>query len=99
MREHAHLCSSARLADFAGYDEAHSRMLLTGFREWLITQAGGLDNHVWWSLVAHLTEPIGPKPIREMEPELDARAVNTGHDGLRRIYVAYDQWRQAATLP
>jgi hypothetical protein len=82
-------------------------MLLTGFREWLATQAGCYDNHVWWSVVAYLSEPVGMKPLRGMRPELDAQAVDTlfvlldeflllrqEHDGLRRIYAAYEQWHQ-----
>jgi hypothetical protein len=43
------LCSdfATVVAFVAGYDEAHSRTLLTGFREWLVRQAGCYDNHVW----------------------------------------------------
>jgi hypothetical protein len=89
-----------------GCDEANVRSLLIGFQPWLVTQAGCLDSHVWWSIVAHLTEPVGPKNFRDMEPDLDARAVETlfdlldeflelrgEHNGLNRIFAAYKQWQ------
>ncbi|MER7892194.1 hypothetical protein ABTX15_20480 [Micromonospora sp. NPDC094482] len=101
-------------ADFAcvvafveGCDQANARSLLTGFQPWLVTRADGLDNHVWWSIVAHLTEPIGPKPFRDLDSDLDARAVETlfdlldeflelraEHDGLNRVFAAHEQWRR-----
>ncbi|MDG4827330.1 hypothetical protein O7635_36265 [Asanoa sp. WMMD1127] len=89
-----------------GCDEANTRGLLVGFQPWLVTQAGCLDSHVWWSIVAHLTEPVGPKNVRQMDIDLDGRAVETlfvlldeflelrdQHDGLNRIYAAHQQWR------
>lgn len=68
---------------------------------------GCLNNHVWWSIVAHLTEPIGPKNFRDMDPDLDARTVESlfdlldeflelrnEHDGMNRIFAAHEQWRR-----
>jgi hypothetical protein len=94
------------VAFIEGCNQANARTLLTGFQPWLVTRAGCLDNHVWWSIVAHLTEPVGPKAIGEMEPDLEARAVSTlfdlldeflelhdEHDGLNRIFAAHEQWR------
>jgi hypothetical protein len=91
-----------------GCNEANARTLLTGFREWLVTRAGRGDNLVWWSLVAHLTEPVGSKNTSTMDADLDARAVATlfelldeflelrdEHDGLRRIFAAYEDCRRA----
>ncbi|MET8233448.1 hypothetical protein ABZS77_22540 [Micromonospora sp. NPDC005298] len=90
-----------------GCDQGNARTLLTGFQPWLVTRAGCLNNHVWWSIVAHLTEPIGPKKVRDMDPHLDARTVETlfdlldeflelrdEHDGLNRILAAHEQWRR-----
>lgn len=90
-----------------GCNEANARTLLTGFQPWLVTQAGCLDNHVWWSIVAHLTDPTGPKNVRDMAPDLDARTVETlfdlldeflelrdERDGLNRIFAAHEQWRR-----
>ncbi|MGH3742093.1 MAG: hypothetical protein ACRDT1_12260 [Micromonosporaceae bacterium] len=89
-----------------GCDQANANALLTGFQPWLVTQAGCLDNHVWWSIVAHLTEPTGPKNLRNLDPDVDARAVATLFDlldeflelrdkldGMNRIYAAHEQWR------
>ncbi|AVT39129.1 hypothetical protein [Plantactinospora sp. BB1] len=101
-------------ADFAsvvsfvdGCNEGNARALLTGFQPWLVTRAGCLDNHLWWSIVAHLTEPVGAKNVRDLGPELDARAVETlfdlldeflelrdEHDGLRRVYAVHEEWRR-----
>jgi hypothetical protein len=96
------------VAFIMGCDEGTSRMLLTGFREWLVTRVGCGDHLVWWSLAARLTEPVGPKNIREMNPELDARTVETlfelldeflalrqEEDGLPRIYAAHEAWIEA----
>jgi hypothetical protein len=52
-----------------GCDEANVRSLLIGFQPWLVTQAGCLDSHVWWSIVAHLTEPAGAKKFRDMDAD------------------------------
>src|SRR5689334_6809152 len=52
----------------------------SGFQPWLVTQAGCLDSHIWWILVAHLTEPVGPKKFRGMDADRDARAVETLFD-------------------
>ncbi|MFI2709083.1 hypothetical protein ACH495_02980 [Micromonospora sp. NPDC018662] len=95
------------VAFIEGCDQANARTLLTGFQPWLVTQAGCLDNHVWWSIVAHLTEPIGPKNFRDMGPDLDARTVESlfdlldeflelrdEHDGMNRIFAAHEQWRR-----
>jgi len=89
-----------------GCNQANAQSLLTGFQPWLVTQAGSFNSHVWWSIVAHLTEPVGPKNFRDMDAALDARAVETlfdlldeflelrdEHNGLNRIFAAHEQWR------
>ncbi|GAA5189481.1 hypothetical protein GCM10023322_42430 [Rugosimonospora acidiphila] len=96
------------VAFLEGCDQGNARTLLTGFREWLVTRIGCGNNLVWWSLAAHLTEPVGPKNFLELEPELDALAVDglcqlldeflalrQEPDGLARIYAAYHEWTQA----
>jgi hypothetical protein len=93
------------VAFVTGCNEANARTLLDGFQPWLVTRAGCLDNHVWWSIVAYLTEPVGAKNLREMSPELDARIVATLFDlldeffelraecdGLSRIFAAHQEW-------
>ncbi|MFC3500117.1 hypothetical protein ACFOOK_03935 [Micromonospora krabiensis] len=95
-----------------GCNEANARSLLTGFQPWLVTQAGCLDNHVWWSIVAHLTEPAGARDVGDMDADLDARAVETlfdlldeflelrdERDGLNRIFAAHEQWRRLREQP
>lgn len=90
-----------------GCDSATAGALLTGFTPWLATLAGCGDNLVWWALVLQLTPPAGPKHPRQLDPEVDARAVVTlfdlldeflelrdEPDGLGRIFAAYEQWRQ-----
>ncbi|MGC4812281.1 hypothetical protein ACLQ29_17295 [Micromonospora sp. DT228] len=90
-----------------GCNQANAGTLLSGFQPWLVTRAACLNNHVWWSIVAHLTEPTGPKNLRHMAPDLDARTVEAlfdlldeflelrdEHDGLNRIFAAHEQWRR-----
>ncbi|MFF4779379.1 hypothetical protein ACFY05_41850 [Microtetraspora fusca] len=60
-----------------GCNHGNAGALLTGFREWLVTRVGCGNNLVWWSLVLRLTEPEGPKSARDMDPDTDARAVET----------------------
>ncbi|WP_204060477.1 hypothetical protein [Microbispora corallina] len=94
-----------------GCDHGNARALLTGFREWLVTRVGCGNNLVWWSLVLRLTEPDGPKNACDLDPAADARAVGTlfdclddflalrqEHDGLRRIYTAYQAWLDSRAL-
>ncbi|MDG4840286.1 hypothetical protein O7631_27480 [Micromonospora sp. WMMD967] len=100
--------SASVVAFIEGCNQANAGTLLTGFQPWLVTQAGCLDNHVWWSIVAHLVEPIGPKDIRDMDPDLDARTVESlfdlldeflelrdERDGLNRVFAAHEQWRRS----
>ena len=95
------------VAYIEGHDRAHSHAQLTGFREWLVTQVGCNDDHVWWSLVVQLTSPTGQKSIHGWDVETDARAVKTlfdlldefaelrdEHDGISRIYAAYAKWKE-----
>jgi hypothetical protein len=56
--------------------------LLTGFQPWPVTQADCLDSNIWWSTIAHLTEPVGAENCRDMDLDLDARAVETLFDAL-----------------
>ncbi|MFF5056545.1 hypothetical protein ACFY1S_25515 [Micromonospora sp. NPDC000663] len=90
-----------------GCNQANARTLLIGFQPWLVTRAGCLNNHVWWSIVAHLTEPVGLTNVRDTDPDLDARTVETlfdlldeflelrdEDDGLNRIFAAHEQWRR-----
>ena len=91
-----------------GCDQGNSRGILTGFREWLIPQVGAGDNLVWWYLIAWLTDPVGPKHVHNMEPEVDARAVDMlfrlldafldqrqTHNGMRKLYDDYRAWAEA----
>lgn len=93
-----------------GCDQGNARALLAGFREWLITQAGCGDNLVWWSLVLKLALPESADDPGNLTPENDTAAKQTlyrlldeflelrdEHDGLPRIYAAYQQWRTART--
>ncbi|WP_405431258.1 hypothetical protein [Micromonospora sp. NBC_00617] len=95
------------VAFIEGCNQANAGTLLTGFQPWLVTQAGCLDNHVWWSTVAHLAESTGPKDVGDMDPDLDARTVESlfdlldeflelrdERDGLNRIFAAHEQWRR-----
>ncbi|MEE6261261.1 hypothetical protein [Plantactinospora sonchi] len=81
--------------------------VLTGFREWLVTRVGCGSNLTWWSLILRLTDPVGPKNARELDPESDGKAfealfslldeflaLRAEPDGLQRIYRAYDDWIQ-----
>ncbi|HEY3505416.1 MAG TPA: hypothetical protein VGN37_21860 [Actinocatenispora sp.] len=63
-----------------GCNQANARTLLDGFQPWLVTRAGCLNSHVWWSIVAHLTDPVGTKGFGDMPSDLDARAVETLFD-------------------
>ncbi len=82
--------------------------LLTGFREWLMTRAGGGSNWTWWALVLRLVDPVNDPSPRDLTPEMDEQAVamlfdclddflrlREEKDGLRRIYAAYEAWLAA----
>ncbi|MGC4761851.1 hypothetical protein ACLQ20_03210 [Micromonospora sp. DT46] len=81
--------------------------ILTGFQEWLVTRVGCGSNVFWPHLVLRLTEPVGPKNARELDPETDRRAFDAlfslldeflalreEHDSLRRVYRAYEEWQE-----
>ncbi|MFC3500025.1 hypothetical protein ACFOOK_03435 [Micromonospora krabiensis] len=91
-----------------GCDQGNARALLAGFREWLITRAGCGDNLVWWALVQKLAQPESADGAENLTPDNDIAAKQTlfrlldeflelrdEHDGLQRIYAAYQQWRTA----
>jgi hypothetical protein len=93
-----------------GCDQGNARSLLAGFREWLITRAGCGDNLVWWALVLKLALPESTDAPGNLTPENDTVAKRTlfrlldeflelrdEHDGLPRIYAAYQQWRTVRT--
>ncbi|RUL93693.1 hypothetical protein [Verrucosispora sp. FIM060022] len=63
------------VAFIEGCNQANAGTLLSGFQPWLVTQASGLDNHVWWSIVAHLAHPTGPKALDNMDGDLDADVI------------------------
>ncbi|MEV4494604.1 hypothetical protein AB0J84_02725 [Micromonospora arborensis] len=97
------------VAYIEGCDQGNAHRLLSGFREWLLTQVGCGDNHVWWSLVLRLAVTTGQAPD-DLSPDNDAKAKETlfrlldeflelidERDGLSRIYAAYDAWRAART--
>jgi hypothetical protein len=65
---------------------------------------------VWWALVLKLALPESTNGVGNLTPENDMAAKQTlfrpldeflelpdEHDGLQRIYAAYQQWRTART--
>lgn len=96
------------VAFVVGCDQGNASGLLTGFQEWLVTRVGCGSNLVWWSLVRRLADPEGTEHPGELDPETDAKAVEMlfecldeflslreQSDGLRRVYAAYEAWREA----
>jgi hypothetical protein len=96
------------VAYIEGCDQGSARTLLTGFREWLLTQAGCGDNLVWWGLVLKIDDPDRTGSGYDLSAEADADANRTlfrlideflelrqEPDGLRRIHAAYENWRTA----
>lgn len=90
-----------------GYDAAQSGGFLVGFREWLVVRADGANNLAWPGLVRLLPEDVqaeadSAKSISGLfallEEYFDARQA---HDGLRKIYVQYQDWlrRQQWHIP
>ena len=62
-----------------GVDHGTDRLLLDGFREWLVARAGKGGNLVWRALVLHLAFPGGDRPDRDPaeSPEANRIAVDT----------------------
>jgi hypothetical protein len=90
-----------------GYDEACEGGLLAGFREWLILRLGMGSNLAWPALVLHAAFPQAESPQAETNsgPKAQRHAIDTlfglvaefddvraKHDGLRKVYLAYEQW-------
>ena len=86
------------VAFLTGYDIALSDGFLVGFREWLITRLDYGNNLAWPGLVEKMLEG-------EMIPKDESRSierqfalldefidVRDSRDGLRRIFVEYEQW-------
>ena len=80
-----------------GCNAANAHALLTGFTPWLATRAGCVGG----------SDVLARRGTRQLDPEVDARAVATlfdlldeflelrdEADGLRRIFAAYERWRQ-----
>jgi hypothetical protein len=82
--------------------------LLAGFREWLIVKLGCGNNLSWCALVLELTFPDAESPRQQLlHNGSQERAVRSlfelleefwqereTPDGLRRIYLAYQEWLQ-----
>jgi hypothetical protein len=63
--------------DHAGDDQGNAHRLLTGFREWLLTQVGCGDNLVWSGLILRIVAPDGAGPPGDLPPEIDMKAKDT----------------------
>lgn len=87
-----------------GCHQGSARTLLTGFREWLVTQAGCGDNLVWWSLVLKIALPDSAEDAGNLSPDANAAAKQVmfqlldeflelcdERDGLSRIFAAHQQ--------
>ena len=89
-----------------GYDEAYEGGLLAGFREWLVVRLVGGQNLAWPALVLHAAFPgsRSPQDALRSEPDGDRVAIDTlfrlltefdetrkKHDGLRSIFVAFEE--------
>ncbi|RKR91826.1 hypothetical protein BDK92_6247 [Micromonospora pisi] len=94
-----------------GCNHGNDFNLLTGLQKWLVTRVGCGNNVVWWHLVLRLTDPEGATSLGDMDPETDARAIETlfqclddflalrqEHDGLSRIHAAHQAWLDARDL-
>src|ERR1700730_2557605 len=93
-----------------GYDLAYEGGLLAGFHEWLVLRLGEGSNIGWSSLVLDFAFP-GASPAEKALrswPEAERHAIDTlfdllaefdvvrsKHDGLKEIFLAYEQWKQS----
>lgn len=90
-----------------GYDLATDGGALAGFREWIITRLGFGNNLAWPSLVLHVAFPQSQVPRAILESSVDKQQqaievlfkllcefddIRQTRDGIRRIYVEYEQW-------
>ncbi|MFG2167839.1 hypothetical protein [Micromonospora chersina] len=95
------------VAFVGGCNQATAGTLLTALQPWLVRHAGCLDNHVWWSIVAHLTRTHRSQELPRHGAHLGARTVETlfdlldeflelrdERDSLNRIFAAHEQWRR-----
>jgi hypothetical protein len=86
------------LAFLTGYDIALSGGFLTGFREWLVTKLGYGNNLAWSGLICEIINTEIPRhdektAIERLFVLLEQFAdVRNTHDGLRQIFVEYEQW-------
>jgi hypothetical protein len=94
------------VAYITGCDQGNAGTLLTGFREWLVPQAGGGDKYVWWSLVLKIARPDSHDNPASLPPDADLVAKQTlfrlldeflelrqSPDSLQKIFAAHQQWR------
>jgi hypothetical protein len=100
---------AAAEAFVAGYDAACEGGVLAGFREWLVMRVGSGGNLAWPALVLDLAFPqvTSPRDALSEGAKAHRHAIDTlfgllaefdeeraKHDGLRRIYAAYEEWLQ-----
>ena len=92
-----------------GYDLACEGGLLAGFREWLVVRLGEGSNLAWTALVLDFAFPGASPTDKALRawPEAERHAIDTlfdllaefdevrsKRDGLREIFLAYEQWKQ-----
>jgi hypothetical protein len=91
------------VAFLIGYDIALAGGPLCGFREWLVLRVGGWDNLVWSALVEKLLGEAGlverkqtlegqKKAVEFLFSLLEEFMAERDEYGVRRVYVAYEQW-------
>lgn len=94
-------------AFITGFDQASHGGVLVGFREWLIVLNDGPNNLSWPSLVLSSAFPDASSPESHVRDSDEADRHATDHlfqlledftekrdraDGLRRIYLEYENW-------
>lgn len=85
-----------------GYDAACEGGVLGGFREWIIVNFSLSPNLTWTALIVELSKKghVPTKDVDDNEREIqllfslfkEFDRVRSDLDGLRRIYVAFDQY-------
>jgi hypothetical protein len=86
------------VAFISGYDAALSGGFLVGLREWLVPRLGYGNNLAWNGLILEMLptkrNPGNEESLIEGLFVLLAEfiEVRQSHDGLRRIFVEYEQW-------
>ena len=94
-----------------GFDLGNNGLALVGFHEWLVTRFGRANNLAWPPLVLHLAFPDAASPRDCLRDAAGQQlAIDTlfrllaefwhereAHEGLRRIYLKYEQWLRRQT--